>query len=367
MEEKRFHGLDALRGIAMLLGIVLHAALPYIPDVEAVWPADDQSSYSITLIFHFIHIWRMPLFFILAGFFTKLFIDRKSWQEWLTNRVIRVGIPILIFSPLLALTLPWIFSFGKTGEIDFFYSMEGYPFHLWFLWHLLIFAMISLVLKPISSSANILSAIFGYISEKLFQVRAPILLVLLISILIIPSGGELISNPIASGLYFILGYVLYKNINLFEAIKKYWKIYLLVGAVSFLLFFCLEIFKYFDPFQNLSTSKTKEDAEVLIWLIQQPLKVTSAIFFSYAFIGLAESKFGNYSFAKRLIADGSYWMYLIHLPIVAFITFYMFRFDISVIIKFILAISLTSVICLMTYRYMIRPTFIGRLLNGKRT
>ena len=40
MEEKRFHGLDALRGIAMLLGIVLHAALPYIPDIDPIWPED---------------------------------------------------------------------------------------------------------------------------------------------------------------------------------------------------------------------------------------------------------------------------------------------------------------------------------------
>ena len=35
----RYHGLDALRGIAMLLGIVLHAALPYMPDVETFGPS----------------------------------------------------------------------------------------------------------------------------------------------------------------------------------------------------------------------------------------------------------------------------------------------------------------------------------------
>ena len=40
----RYHGLDALRGMAMLLGIVLHAALPYMPDVEGFWPVDDRYS-----------------------------------------------------------------------------------------------------------------------------------------------------------------------------------------------------------------------------------------------------------------------------------------------------------------------------------
>ena len=65
----RYHGLDALRGIAMLLGIVIHSAMPYILNLEEFWPADASSSQLINISFHFIHLWRMPLFFILAGFF----------------------------------------------------------------------------------------------------------------------------------------------------------------------------------------------------------------------------------------------------------------------------------------------------------
>ena len=368
MEEKRFHGLDALRGIAMLLGIVLHAALPYIPDIDAFWPQDDQSSYVITAIFEFIHVWRMPLFFILAGFFTKLFIDRKSWEKWISNRAFRIGIPLLVFTPLMALTLPWIFKFGRTEEIRFFYSMEGYPFHLWFLWHLLIFVVISFVLKSI----NLLfskTMIFDRIANQLFQVKIPVILIFLISI-ILPFSimpGELLFNPLASGLYFILGYLLYKNTELFEAIKRNWVIYVSVGLIAFVLFFALEVFKYYEPFKNLPTSSEKEEAEAFIWLVQQPIKVTSSLFLSYGFIGLVETKFRDYSFAKRFISDGAYWMYLIHLPIVTFITFWMFRFDINPMFKFIVAILLTSAICLVTYKYMVRPTFIGTLLNGKRS
>ena len=52
----RYHGLDALKGMAILFGIVLHAALPYMPNVEAFWPADESSSNVINAIFHFIHI-----------------------------------------------------------------------------------------------------------------------------------------------------------------------------------------------------------------------------------------------------------------------------------------------------------------------
>ena len=81
----RYHGLDALRGIAMLLGIVIHSAMPYIPNVGEFWPSDASSSELINTIFQFIHIWRMPLFFILSGFFANLIINRKSLKSWWGN------------------------------------------------------------------------------------------------------------------------------------------------------------------------------------------------------------------------------------------------------------------------------------------
>ncbi len=65
--QTRYHGLDALRGIAMMLGIVLHAALPYVEpytwdDFSTYWPQDSDASFVIAVINDFIHSWRMPTF-----------------------------------------------------------------------------------------------------------------------------------------------------------------------------------------------------------------------------------------------------------------------------------------------------------------
>ena len=145
----RFHGLDALRGITMFLGIVIHAGLPYIPNVQEFWPTDETSSHIISAIFQFIHIWRMPLFFMLSGFFAHLIISKKSWRNWWGNRLLRIGLPVIVFSPLMSLTIPWIFSYGRTGEFTFFYSNEGQPYHLWFLWHLMIFVILTAIFRAI--------------------------------------------------------------------------------------------------------------------------------------------------------------------------------------------------------------------------
>ena len=380
----RYHGLDALRGMAMLLGIVLHAALPYMPNVEAFWPADESSSHVINTIFQFIHIWRMPLFFILAGFFANLIISKKSWRSWWGNRFLRIALPIIVFFPVMSLTLPWIFKYGKTGDFIFFYSDVGQPFHLWFLWQLMIFVIFTAIFRlPYLGGVGVLNSFkrigLGFIgnvfrksksvlSGILFRSRFPIVFIILCSVINLPTQGELILNPIASGLYFVIGYSLYGNTSLFTFLKAHWRYYFLAGLVAFALYVILES-------KNLVTDiySTNMKGDEYLRAISEPfaaitvsIKIICGVLFSYAFIGLAEKGFGSYNAKLRFISDGAYWMYLIHLPIVTLITFFMFNLHIPIEIKFLIAIVMTSIICLGTYKYLVRSTPIGILLNGKR-
>ena len=379
----RYHGLDALRGFAMILGIVLHAALPYIPNVEAFWPTDGRSSQVINAIFQFIHVWRMPLFFILAGFFANLLISKKSWKFWWGNRLLRIGLPIAVFSPLMSLTVPWIFKYGVTGEFYFFYSEEGQPFHLWFLWHLLIFVVCTAVLTPVyvlgvaafngldriglGFIGTILRRSKSLVSRGMFRPRFPLVFILLCTVINLPTEGRLIVNPIAGGVYFVLGYSLYGNTSLVTFLKAQWRYYFFLGLVGFTLFLVLESRDLVNDIYS-----TKLDGNEYLRTISESvpailifIKTVCAVLFSYAFIGLSEKRFGSYNAKLRFVSDGAYWMYLIHLPIVTFITFLMFKWPIPIEIKFLLAIAATSIICLGSYKYLVRSTFIGILLNGK--
>ena len=114
---------------------------------------------------------------------------------------------------------------------------------------------------------------------------------------------------------------------------------------------------------------------IFIWVIAIPIGILSAVkqysmwdhtFTFFGFIGLAERRFGSESKRLRWLSDSSYWIYLIHLPIVTMITFMMFGISIPVEIKFLLAIVLTSLIGILTYKYLVRRTLVGVLLNGKR-
>lgn len=72
---KRFYDLDALRAVAMLLGIVLHSSVFVRPEAQPLWPVHDSTvadDPTYKLVVETIHGFRMPVFFLLSGFFSAL-------------------------------------------------------------------------------------------------------------------------------------------------------------------------------------------------------------------------------------------------------------------------------------------------------
>jgi surface polysaccharide O-acyltransferase-like enzyme len=86
--------LDALRGVAMILGIVWHAMLSFIP---TPWPVQDTRQDGLFFIpFAAIHMFRMPLFFLISGFFTMFILQRHGLGGMIRQRVQRIFIPLLL-------------------------------------------------------------------------------------------------------------------------------------------------------------------------------------------------------------------------------------------------------------------------------
>ena len=86
--------LDALRSFAMLLGVALHASLSFFADP---WPVHDtRRSDLLPLFYVFVHGFRMPLFFLLSGYFTMLVYRRRGLKCLLEQRFTRIFLPLVI-------------------------------------------------------------------------------------------------------------------------------------------------------------------------------------------------------------------------------------------------------------------------------
>jgi peptidoglycan/LPS O-acetylase OafA/YrhL len=105
---ERRHDLDALRAIAMLLGIVLHAALSFAPIPWTV--QDSRQSDSYFVLFSLIHGFRMPLFFMLSGFFTAMLWRKRGLASLVRHRMKRIVLPLVIGCFTIVPTM-WIVGF----------------------------------------------------------------------------------------------------------------------------------------------------------------------------------------------------------------------------------------------------------------
>ena len=88
------HDLDALRAIAMLLGIVLHASLSFAP---IPWTVSDQQQSSVYIVlFSAIHGFRMPLFFLISGYFTAMLWRKRGLSGLVLQRAKRILLPLVL-------------------------------------------------------------------------------------------------------------------------------------------------------------------------------------------------------------------------------------------------------------------------------
>jgi len=80
----------------MLLGIVLHSALAYFPTYWAVTDSQADLAGAFDELVHFIHGFRMPLFFLLSGYFTAMLWRQRGVVGLITQRAIRVVVPLAV-------------------------------------------------------------------------------------------------------------------------------------------------------------------------------------------------------------------------------------------------------------------------------
>lgn len=96
------------------------------------------------------------------------------------------------------------------------------------------------------------------------------------------------------------------------------------------------------------------------------------------FIGIIGKVIKNTNQIVRWFSDSSYWIYLMHLPVVTLVVFWMAHLDgsgtvrsltgfaLNPGIKFLISCVVPLAVGIITYQYLVRYTLIGALLNGAK-
>ncbi|EMB13125.1 acyltransferase 3 [Rhodopirellula europaea 6C] len=495
----RRHDLDALRGIAMLLGIFLHAAIAYSPDAGRGWPIQDsQSSDFVSMFIAMVHGFRMPLFFLLSGFFTMMLYQRRGTSKLIEHRVLRIAIPFVIGMCTIVPSI-WIVA----GHIQANPSANATAFNETDLLTPVVQDDLVAVEKALLAGADVnqrseqgdspflVAAFLGRddIAKVLLDhdadpelgnhkgeqpidvMRAPWgtteyvagLLKIEVDRDDVESGREEIAAMMGvtlfespadqaadggmsaanwSGLMFLLfefpatghlwflwflcflvaGFVIVMT-GTPQSLKSRWNASALASSPHCLLWLIPltmltqwfmrhegfgpatsvgllplpSVLAYYALFFGFGAIYfVADDREGRLgrgWKISLPLSLTvllaigwmlksqtsgSGLFASvlvqsaYAWIvsfgmmGMFRSVFAHPSRTLRYLSDSSYWLYLVHLPLVMFLQYWVRDWQASWSVKFAVVSAISCVVLLISYQVFVRYTPIGWLLNGKR-
>lgn len=390
-ERERYHALDGLRAAMMLLGIVFHCMVVYMrefpvnPDLSVRLPFRDESAASGDYVFLFclIHAFRMPVFFVMAGFFAALLRERRGSAGLLVNRFHRIAIPFavswVIIIPLIKGTGLYNAAGGGSAGLHALaraLTAGGlYPdpilLHLWFLYYLLMLYPLALgavaLLRRLGPDTAgrarglFLRAVQSPARPFWFAIPTTLLLLLMKA----PAGGIDTtfsfwpSLPILAtyAVFFGFGWLLYADRDaLLPTFPRHeWR---QVGLATVLL-----AANVFATIPRRGVPALPHDA---LHAGAAAVGALTTWLFVFGLIGLALRHLDRPSATLRYLTDASYWSYVAHIPFLFWLAALIAPLPAPSPAKLLLLILLTTGSCLVTYQLGVRSTFLGAALNGRR-
>lgn len=373
----RLHALDALRGGALLLGLVVHASMAFMAGTHGLWIVHDpESSVLLGLGFYVPHMFRMLVFFVIAGLFAHLMLERRGPRAFIRDRLRRIGLVLVGFWPVTLAGIIGVSIAAQRAGIPVPPPPEdgGFPLlHLWFLYVLMLLYAATLALCAVAAPfrRRVASLPGGSALAALFaSPAAPLLMA-------IPLAGALHADPhwiawfgiptpdrlgwpgpaalVGYGSAYALGWWLAGRLDVLGAWGRHWPFHLAIAVITTVV--CLLLSGYAPGFVSLGGGSRTVVATAY---------ALGAWSWAIGLMGLACRLFAGESPTKRYLADASYWIYLMHLPVIMALQAAVIPLPLPLPVKFAIVIGAALALLLLSYRLLVRRSWLGAWLNGRR-
>lgn len=386
--KSRYHAVDALRGMAMFLVIGLHAALGYLRrDIPGVlWCVRDTPTLPA---FDWFCWWCMgvsnPLYFTIAGFFAVYLYDSRGLRGFVANRTRRVLIPfgVALFTVGPGCLFAWMYGWLITGrcspnqilEVRFLdreiqSEMFG-PGHLWFLEYLLLMLLAYGAVRRLGEGRE--SSLLLGLRDRMGRVVGsrwrPMLLALPTTALLWISRQRLgidavldrhnafVPDPIRflhHASFFIVGAALYRMRHDLDRLARVGPAYLALTVPIFAGRAWLLDRDFATPMHGPPALALAALGALFGWLVV------------FGLIGVSLRLFRESRPSVRYLADSSYWIYLVHMPVIGLIQGDLYLIPGHSLWKFPIVLAVTLALGFASYHALVRHTLIGEWLHGKR-
>ncbi len=388
---QRYHGLDFIRASMLLLGVVIHVAVSFVEGpAGSDWRYRDPNTTPWAgFIVLAIHIFRMPVFFVIAGFFAALIQDRKGLIALARNRFFRIAIPfgvgwVLLFPIVnISFLVGILREFGSDADAQTAKSAiavatlsnpwaNPQPIHLWFLYYLLMLYAIAVVIIPFSRFAPaslrtfVAQGTHALMQGRLRLLRMPIV-VALTWLAMLPMQMPWIDTPstfmpqwhvlVCYGFFFAVGWTMFLERGMIESLKAWAGTRMSCGVIALVVSLALAA-SWLGSLYNGSDTASPTIQTLLFWS-QASIAITVWLLI-FGGVGLAERMLQRPNSIVRYFSDSSYWIYLVHLPICVLVVIALRDWNASGISKISAAVGISIAISILSYE-AVRQTVIQRM------
>ncbi len=138
----RDYALDAARAVLMLLGVVLHSASAY--SVNGWVVRDPENSVVLDWLTQSIHLFRMPAFFWISGYFFALTMGRGDRRVVLGRRLFRLLVPAIATWLTFNVAEEWVLAVANHKDpVETILHGGVSIHHLWFLIDLVVMTLVT--------------------------------------------------------------------------------------------------------------------------------------------------------------------------------------------------------------------------------
>ncbi|HTU14394.1 MAG TPA: acyltransferase family protein [Solirubrobacterales bacterium] len=369
MKQGRLNHIDALRGSVMLLLVPYHGLL-FLQN-------RGDEMFGLDLSVFWLHLWRMGLFFAVSGFLAAMTLGAWGAAKQVRQRLKRIALPLFIamltILPAQKLIVFWFYHHNNPGSNKPAYeytlaNLVGWqPHHLWFLSYVLAFNLVAVAVWLLIRRGPRLTAL----ADRFFRrfLGSPLLIPGLAALSALPLwlGGyldapgqvaaSLIPLPSAFayyGIFFVFGWMLWRSRDLLGVVEGDPWIKLAVALPAGVIAYTLYA-------RIVTLPEAMPVAPTILFV--SGIAAWSTIFAVWGFFARFLSGARPW---VRYLADASYWIYLIHIPILVAAQLSLARTGLPPSIRVAIATSVSIGISLVTYALVVRYSPIGSLLHGKR-
>jgi glucans biosynthesis protein C len=361
--SERRYDLDWLRVLGVLLLIPFHVALIFVLDPFTImYIRDVVNSRVLAEVTGFIHMWHMPMLFMISGAATYFALGYRSARQYIRERFLRLFIPlafgILTFVPFTvyiqhsdALSLREGYAEFFRIDLNHLDGMNGAftPAHLWFILYLFVFSLVGL-----PTFLWLRSEKDRRIIERLgTAMQTPLSLTVLGIPLTLAAATGILGdmNPLYYFLIFFYGFVLVSDTRFQRSIDRIVWVALGYGVLAAAINITVRI-------RNFAEWTPQ-------WMVLGLMYQMGRWALTLAALGLGHRFLNRTSNLLRYASEAAMPFYLLHMTFSVVAGYFVIQLEASVAVKYLLIVLIATGLTLFAYE-LVRRWNITRWLFGMK-